>query len=121
MAQEDNGTERDTLALRLLCAFNGLDPRDSITPVLPSWWQFPNSEVRDAWRRVAAVVANPGTATWPVPFPVGQQVRKVGGDYEWVGDVRACYQKRNGLWRVVSENDQGLNHIFSPNQLEVVE
>lgn len=51
------------------------------------------------------------------PFPVGELVRKVGGDYTWFGDVRCCYLKRSGVWRVVSENDAGLNHIFSPQQL----
>lgn len=54
------------------------------------------------------------------PFKIEQRVHKVRGDYSWVGDVRSCYQKRNGLWRIVSENDQGLNHIFGPTDLEAI-
>jgi transcriptional regulator with XRE-family HTH domain len=51
------------------------------------------------------------------PFLVGQFVHKEGGDYIFHGDVRACYTKRSGAWRVVVENDDGLNHIFNPTQL----
>lgn len=54
------------------------------------------------------------------PYPVGTRVRKVRGDYEWEGDVRCCYAKRNGVWRIVSENDQRLNHIFGPSDLEAI-
>lgn len=54
------------------------------------------------------------------PYPVGMRVRKTTGDYTWVGDVRCCYAKRSGVWRVVSENNDGLNHIFSPMQLEAI-
>jgi hypothetical protein len=75
--------------------------------------EYLTAEVRDLAKEVARFV-NGGDA----PFREGELVHKVGGDYTWSGDVRCCYTKRNGLWRVVSENDQGLNHIFSPTQLQ---
>lgn len=36
-------------SLRLLCAFNGIDP--NISP--PGWWAAPNNSSRKAWERVA--------------------------------------------------------------------
>lgn len=43
---------RDEASLRLLCAYNGVEPGDAP----PGWWYYPNPAVRDAWRRVAEVV-----------------------------------------------------------------
>lgn len=40
---------RDEVALRLLCAFNGIDPAKPP----PGWWAHPNSSSRMAWKRVA--------------------------------------------------------------------
>ena len=40
---------RDEIALRLLCAFNGVDPK--LAP--PGWWFHPNGPSQDAWKRVA--------------------------------------------------------------------
>lgn len=40
---------RDEIALRLLCAFNGVDPR--IAP--PTWWFHPCESSKEAWKRVA--------------------------------------------------------------------
>jgi hypothetical protein len=42
--------ELDETALRLLCAFNGVDPK--LAP--PAWWHYPNESSRAAWERVAA-------------------------------------------------------------------
>ena len=39
---------RDESALRLLCAFNGVDWKSAP----PEWWRAPNSSSHDAWRRV---------------------------------------------------------------------
>lgn len=104
-------TKRDAFAMELLCAFNGA----TVDQAPPAWWNYPNDDVREAWRRVADVARPPVG-----PFKIGQRVRKTTGDYAWVGDVRCCYQKRNGVWRIVSENDDALNHIFSANQLEAI-
>lgn len=43
---------RDELALRLLCAFNGVPPESAP----PSWWFYPNSTAKEAWGRVADFV-----------------------------------------------------------------
>lgn len=40
---------RDEVALRLLCAFNGVDWQKAP----PGWWVHPNESTKDAWRRVA--------------------------------------------------------------------
>jgi len=42
-------SKRDEIALRLLCAFVGVDWR--LAP--PAWWAHPNDSSRDAWKRVA--------------------------------------------------------------------
>lgn len=39
---------KDETALRLVCAFNGVDP--AIAP--PGWWFHPNASSREAWLRV---------------------------------------------------------------------
>ncbi len=48
--EETDDLKRDDFALRLLCAFNGVDP--ALAP--PEWWFYPNPSVRDGWKRVAA-------------------------------------------------------------------
>lgn len=40
---------RDDAALRLLCAFNGVDPENAP----PGWWLHPNESSKAAWQRVA--------------------------------------------------------------------
>lgn len=45
--------KRDELALRLLCAFNGIGPDQAP----PEWWFYPNENIRDCWQRVADVIA----------------------------------------------------------------
>ena len=40
---------RDDVALRLLCAFVGVDP--TLAP--PGWWAHPNESSKAAWKRVA--------------------------------------------------------------------
>lgn len=46
-----NGTVgyRDEVALRLLCAFNGVDWQKAP----PGWWSHPNNSSKAAWERVA--------------------------------------------------------------------
>ena len=41
---------RDEIALRLLCAFNGISPEQAP----PAWGFYPNPNIRDCWMRVAA-------------------------------------------------------------------
>src|SRR5579864_1244685 len=40
---------RDEVALRLLCAFNGVDWKSAP----PGWWVHPNESTKAAWQRVA--------------------------------------------------------------------
>lgn len=54
------------------------------------------------------------------PSP-GDRVKKVGGDYVFNGTVVATVTKRNGKVRYVVENDDGILHIFSRNQLVIEE
>lgn len=52
-------------------------------------------------------------------FNVGDRVEKVTGDYVFRGVVVSVFKKRNGLVRVVVENQDGLLHIFSETNLEL--
>jgi hypothetical protein len=51
-------------------------------------------------------------------FNVGEKVRKVSGDYRFVGHVVAAFQKLSGQIRYVVEDDRGILHIFSEANLE---
>lgn len=51
---------------------------------------------------------------------VGDWIQKIGGDYNFDGQVRAVFQKRSGKWRVVAENHNGILHIFNAEQLRKV-
>ena len=52
-------------------------------------------------------------------FKVGDRVWKVGGDYEFEGEVVAAFRKRNGMAvRYVVEEDRGILFIFSDKNLE---
>ena len=51
---------------------------------------------------------------------VGQRVRKVGGDFDFEGQVRAVFTKRDGAERVVVEDDQRQLRIFGSRQVQVV-
>lgn len=46
-------------------------------------------------------------------YQVGDQVEKVGGDYQFVGVVVAAFQKLSGVWRYVVEDDRGVLHVYS--------
>lgn len=51
------------------------------------------------------------------PFSRGNRVNKVDG-YKFSGVVLACYLKRDEkTWRVDVENDDGMIHVFAPEQL----
>lgn len=47
-AADANTLPRDEQALRLLCAFNGVDPIQAP----PGWWFHPNESSKAAWHRV---------------------------------------------------------------------
>lgn len=51
---------------------------------------------------------------------VGDTVLKTGGDYTFRGVVVTSFPKRGGQPRVVVENDDGVLHIFNPDQLVVL-
>ncbi len=55
------------------------------------------------------------------PLFVDNKVFKSGGDYYFEGVVVAVFKKRNGVWRVVVENKDGVLHIFNPKQLGQIE
>ncbi len=51
---------------------------------------------------------------------IGDKVKKITGDYEFVGVVVAKFEKTNGLIRYVVENENGILHIFSEKNLELI-
>lgn len=51
-------------------------------------------------------------------FQIGDQVKKVTGDYVFQGEIVAIFKKKSGSVRVVVENPDGILHIFNPTQLE---
>ncbi len=48
-AEDAKGYPRDEVALRLLCAFVGVDWKTAP----PGWWFHPNESTQEAWKRVA--------------------------------------------------------------------
>lgn len=52
------------------------------------------------------------------PFQVGDLVSKVGGDYRFDGTVVAAFRKLSGQLRYVVEDDRGVLHIFSGQNLQ---
>ena len=51
---------------------------------------------------------------------IGDRVKKVTGDYTFEGVVVAVFQKLSGQTRVVVENKDGILHIFSEANLEIL-
>lgn len=49
----------------------------------------------------------------------GDVVSKVGGDYTFDGTVRAVFEKGSGATRYVVEDDRGILHIFSRQNLRL--
>lgn len=53
-------------------------------------------------------------------FKIGDTVKKVTGDYYYIGVVVAVFTKLNGIIRLVVENKDGMLFIFNENSLEYV-
>lgn len=53
-------------------------------------------------------------------FKIGDTVKKVTGDYFFMGIVVASFTKLDGKIRVVVENPDGILHIFSEANLNKV-
>lgn len=53
-------------------------------------------------------------------FNVGDQVRKVTGDYQLDGEIRAIFTKKDGKIRLVVEHEPGFLHIYSPNNIKLL-
>ena len=56
-----------------------------------------------------------------MPITKGDKVEKVTGDYKFDGVVVSVFEKLNGKVRIVVENQDGLLHIFSENNLTLKE
>lgn len=50
-------------------------------------------------------------------FQIGDLVCKRSGDYRFDGTVVAAFRKISGVQRYVVEDDRGVLHIFSTEQL----
>ena len=50
---------------------------------------------------------------------IGQKVKKIGGDYTFEGIIVSKFNKLSGKERFVVENEQGILHIFSENNLVI--
>lgn len=66
------------------------------------------------------VIKGPSSKPPPTDFIVGDFAIKVGGDYVFMGRVRAVFLKASGAIRVVVENGDGVLHIYNPSQLKKV-
>lgn len=51
-------------------------------------------------------------------YKTGQQFKKVGGDYSFVGTIVSAFTKLNGTVRYVGENKDGLLFIFNEASIE---
>jgi hypothetical protein len=58
-----------------------------------------------------------------VKFLIGQKVEKIGGDYQFDGEIVAVFTKRDKTIRIVVEDDRGVLLVFNPRniQLKVME
>lgn len=54
-------------------------------------------------------------------YSVGQQFQKVGGDYQFKGEIVAVFRKKNGIIRYVGENSDGLLFIFNEGAISLLE
>ena len=52
-------------------------------------------------------------------FNVGDNVEKVGGDYQFVGTVVSVFKKLSGKIRYVVEDDRGVLHVYSAKNLKL--
>jgi hypothetical protein len=52
---------------------------------------------------------------------IGQLVEKVGGDYQFVGNIVAKFSKLSGAVRYVVEDDRGVLHVYSAKILRIKE
>jgi hypothetical protein len=58
----------------------------------------------------------------PFKFQSGQRVFKHTGDYQFHGEIRACYHTRAGKARYVVEPDNyGLQMIYNADQLRIAD
>lgn len=53
-------------------------------------------------------------------YAIGVTVEKIGGDYNYRGEIRGIVHKKNGATRYVVENSDGLLFIFNPTQLRII-
>jgi len=53
-------------------------------------------------------------------YAIGIQVEKLGGDYNFRGEIRGIVHKKSGETRYVVENADGLLFIFNGSQLRVI-
>jgi len=52
-------------------------------------------------------------------FKVGDQVEKVGGDYQFKGTVVSVFKKLSEKIRYVVEDDRGVLHVYSAKNLKL--
>jgi len=118
---------RDDVALRLLCAFNGVDHEKAP----PAWWAHPNPSTRAAWRRVAEEARRILLLAEPLPrvrhlkrgteYDVISEEAELQTDRDLVdGDLMTVYRGDAGrLWvRHVEEFSDGrfvpIEDVVSP-------
>lgn len=53
-------------------------------------------------------------------YKIGDNVRKIGGDYSFEGYVVSAFYKLSGKSRYVVEDDRGILHIYSDKNLELL-
>lgn len=76
--------ERNDLALRLLCAFNGIDPAKAP----PGWKVHPNESTKAAWERVAAVIAQEMADFAALKVDIGMYVRMTSDQADEIERLR---------------------------------
>lgn len=54
-------------------------------------------------------------------YKVGDKVRKVTGDYQLDGEIRAVFETKAGKVRVVVEHEPGFLHIYSEANIAMTE
>lgn len=84
---------RADLALRLLCAFNGVDPAKAP----PGWKVHPNESTKAAWERVAAVIAQETADFAALKVDIGTYVQITSDQADEIERLRGVILEIQGM------------------------
>ena len=55
-----------------------------------------------------------------MPIEIGDKVRRINSDYEFIGTVVSVFEKTSGLIRYVIEDERGILFIWNRENMEKI-